>query len=714
MNIGADHDNASVTLIVYKDASDWSTATTSIPYTAGAATEPLYIPFSAFTIGGGTGAGNFTNVGAIQLKITGSTGAHAEITTIEAIGPSQFTTNFANYQPATVGTTVFWDTNSDGIRDNSEPGAANVPVELLQNGSVVATTTTNAQGTYQFTGLAPGSYSVKFETASGIKFTTEGVGSNANINSDAIPSTGTTPVFTLTSGENDTTRNAGLLPVDLSIVKSVNNSAPVLGTNVQFTITVSNASGYSQATGVNVSDVLPAGLTYVSSSAAQGSYNSSTGVWTVGTLASGASTTLTITATTTAATQITNIATVTGTDEVDAAPPSQLTSSATLAPIAETDLALTKSVNNPTPAVGTNVTFTLTVTNNGPNTATGVTATDVLPAGLTFVSDTASQGSYNASNGVWSIGTVASGAAPITLSLITTVTTGGVKTNTATVTGNQNDPNPNNNTGTATVTPPGDIGDMVFWDNNKDGVYDSGDTKVAGVTVQLLQNGAVVATTTTDASGMYEFTGVAPGAYSVKFIAPSGAVYTTENVGTNATINSNVNPATGITPTFTLASGQDDFGHNAGLLPVDLTLVKTVNNPTPTVGTNVNFTITVSDIAGYSAATNLQVSDLLPAGFTYVASSTAKGTYNSSTGVWSVGTLASGSSASLVITATVNVTGVLTNTATVTHTDYPDPNPPTSTVTVTSDPPPLPPTTPTVTPTPPTKLSKFYFVSHEF
>ena len=68
---------------------------------------------------------------------------------------------------------------------------------------------------------------------------------------------------------------------------------------------------------------------------------------------------------------------------------------------------------SPAPAVaGQPLTYTLTVTNNGPSNATGVTVTDPLPAALSFVSATPSQGSVERVNGVLTIhlGNLADGA----------------------------------------------------------------------------------------------------------------------------------------------------------------------------------------------------------------------------------------------------------------------------------------------------------------
>ncbi len=112
----------------------------------------------------------------------------------------------------------------------------------------------------------------------------------------------------------------------------------------------------------------------------------------------------------------------------------------------------------------------------------------------------------------------------------------------------------------------------------------------------------------------------------------------------------------------------------------DLSLSKQVDNPAPAPGTNVTFTLTV-DNAGPDAAPGVEVTDLLPSGFTYVSDSSggvAGGSfvdYNPTTGVWTLpSSVASGGSATLQITATINATGDFTNIAEITAAQATDPD----------------------------------------
>ena len=70
------------------------------------------------------------------------------------------------------------------------------------------------------------------------------------------------------------------------------------------------------------------------------------------------------------------------------------------------------------------------------------------------------------------------------------------------------------------------MGDFVWRDTNGNGVQDPGEVGVGGVTVRLLDaSGNVVATTVTDVTGHYVFSGLPAGEYSVEFVLPGGFTF---------------------------------------------------------------------------------------------------------------------------------------------------------------------------------------------
>lgn len=106
----------------------------------------------------------------------------------------------------------------------------------------------------------------------------------------------------------------------------------------------------------------------------------------------------------------------------------------------------------------------------------------------------------------------------------------------------------------------------------------------------------------------------------------------------------------------------------------DLSLAMSVSNAAPTAGATISYTLTVANAAlSPLTATGVTVQDSLPAGFTYTSHS-GSGSFDAATGVWSVGTLAPGSSASLTITGTVNATAgaTVTNSAEISASSAPD------------------------------------------
>jgi len=198
---------------------------------------------------------------------------------------------------------------------------------------------------------------------------------------------------------NDTASDATTIvsSSDLSLAKVTNNSGSGVGTNATFTVTLTN-SGPTNATNVVVRDQLPAGLTYVSSTPSTGSYNSGTGIWTVASLASGASATLQIVARVDVLGAITNTAQVTASDQPDPdstpnnnnpAEDDQASSNLSTSP---PNVVLCKTIQGqacPPPSApslppGSDITYVITFTNSGGSYASSFIITDPVPASTDF------------------------------------------------------------------------------------------------------------------------------------------------------------------------------------------------------------------------------------------------------------------------------------------------------------------------------------------
>ena len=146
----------------------------------------------------------------------------------------------------------------------------------------------------------------------------------------------------------------------------------------------------------------------------------------------------------------------------------------------ESDLAVTKTVSNATPTEGSNIVFTVTASNLGASNNSNVTVNDLLPSGYTYVSHTASTGTYVPGTGVWTIGNL-NDQANATLTITAIVNATGSYNNTATIstTSGIADPNTTNNTASVSTTPvitdsDGDgVPDSLDLDDDNDGILDS-------------------------------------------------------------------------------------------------------------------------------------------------------------------------------------------------------------------------------------------------
>ncbi len=296
------------------------------------------------------------------------------------------------------------------------------------------------------------------------------VGQTKTITITARPNVGTAPsTITMntsnlvgTQGETNAANNNASIGVtvhapnaDLSVQKTVQTSSPYYeGQQITYRITVTN-NGPDQTTNVVIQDT-PTGVTYVSGTATQGTFTTANGRWTIGTMNSGATETLTLVTTVNAGTgggTVRNAAAVYASDWPDLTSGNNSDSKTVNVTVAYADLGVTISVDDSTPNVGQYMNYTITVHNYGPLSTTGVQVTDLLPYSISR-SCSASVGSYSCTTGIWNIGTLTSGQI-VTMTLTSrprTGTSGQTIGNTASVTASAlPDPSPDPHPNSATV-----------------------------------------------------------------------------------------------------------------------------------------------------------------------------------------------------------------------------------------------------------------------
>jgi uncharacterized repeat protein (TIGR01451 family) len=324
-----------------------------------------------------------------------------------------------------------------GYGAGGEANGASVPMSVLygtlplQTGIAIDIDPIAGSGTYPFVRVR------SYSTASNLEAI------------EVLSSGAPTPTFTPTA----TFTNTPATPIaDLGLGMTVSNANPVLGETITYTITLANSSTDTTSS-VQVSDVLPAGLTFVTSGASQGGY--SAGIWDVGTVTGSGSATLSLTATVTGTpgSAINNVATITASSLPDPDSGNNSASAPITVRTTPVDLAVGMVVDNANPADGSAITYTLTVINTHGSVAVGsVQITSSLGAGLSAGTAIASQGTFAA--GTWDVGFLPAGASA-TLTLPVTVQVGyaGATLNhTASVTGaNQPETNASNSTASVPV-----------------------------------------------------------------------------------------------------------------------------------------------------------------------------------------------------------------------------------------------------------------------
>ncbi|MEQ8849359.1 SdrD B-like domain-containing protein [Botrimarina sp.] len=604
LNLAADQVDGTLILRAFSGAGNVSEATIELTDVDGLGTpvdtdgtidgdaaEAVSVAFADFSTTAGSGA-DFSSLTALQLELDftdpGENGLDAEVEVLGVVGFTTQTANFTVLDELSLGDRVFLDADNDGLFDAGESGVAGVALTLFEDTDndgdhldevAVDTTTTDANGLYLFAGLLPGDYIVRVDASNfGASGPLEGLATSTGNDVGGLPpdpnsdednnqdrgfaagdgSVVSLPV-TLVSGAEPTddgdtdpltnrTIDFGFFGFDVVVSKSVDGASAVPGATLEYEIVVTN-DGPSTATGVTLADTLPTGVTYVSGAttvsgqSVNGSAGSPTVTSTIGTLAAGASATVTINVSVdpSATGTLTNTAVIAATDEANT---TNNTATAATTVVPQIDLAITKTDDDAgaTLAPGDTVTYTLQVTNNGPSAATGVTVTDLLPSGATFApaGSTSPAATASVAGGTqltYNLGSLASGAdASITIVATIDASFTGTLTNTATVAGNESETIVANNTAaaqTSAAVPLGTISGRVFLDVDGDNVQDPSDPGIAGVVLSLFNSAdTLIAVTTTDSNGDYAFTNVVPGAYRVVQTQPAPFTDLDETSGT--------------------------------------------------------------------------------------------------------------------------------------------------------------------------------------
>jgi len=491
---------------------------------------------------------------------------------------------------------------------------------------------------------------------------------------------------------------------DLSVTKSHSGDFSV-GTNGVYTISVQN-KGQAPTTGpITVTDSLPTGLSYVSGTGAGWTCTAAGQTVTctsAGPIAKDAVSAimLTVAVGPAAAPGVVNVATAATAGDPNSANDSG--SDATVV-AGSLDLSIVKShLGNFT--VGGNGSYTLAVQNVGSMSTTGtITVTDTLPTGLTFISATGAGWNCSTAGQLVSCANSTPLAPASTRTLILTVSVGasaapGV-TNTAAVStpGDTNSAN-NSSSDPTTVTasanlsvtksgPPNcSIGGVPGCDGVTYSitVANAGPSAAGGVTLTDTlpvdpPTGATVVTfvSATPSQGTCS-AGSSAVTCSLGTLASGGSATVSLKVNVNSTalgrlITNNA--------TVTSAAADSNPANNSAAASMNVfpsppetdlevtTLTASPNPVTLSSGSNVTYTATVVN-KGRSTATQVKVTDTIPAGMTHISSNSTQGTCSFAAGTVTcdLGTLVKNSNKTITIVLKPSSIGSKTNTVAITST----------------------------------------------
>ncbi|WP_244515387.1 DUF11 domain-containing protein [Pacificibacter marinus] len=231
----------------------------------------------------------------------------------------------------------------------------------------------------------------------------------------------------------------------------------------------------------------------------------------------------------------------------------------------------------------------------------------------------------------------------------------------------------------------GTISGTLFEDTDNSGTLNGGETGLSALITVALYNDNGTPTDIADDVLVQTGETLNDGTYSFAAVDAT-LTYRIEVDETDPDIPaalslSTTNPLTGVTVTTGADTSGQDFGFATVAAAADLSLSKLAQDTSGVpltqadAGTAFDFVLTVTN-DGPGAASDVTVIDRLPDGYSYVSDDAAAtgGSYDEGTGLWTLGNIANGATASLTIRVTMNATGEHTNVAEITGSSLPDPD----------------------------------------
>ncbi|MEO9893244.1 gliding motility-associated C-terminal domain-containing protein, partial [Aurantibacter sp.] len=273
-------------------------------------------------------------------------------------------------------------------------------------------------------------------------------------------------------------------PIDLEVLKTVDNEFAVIGDTITFTVTVNNLDADRTARSIIIEDLIELGFEYVSHTESTGTYDLTTSEWDIVELEASSSATLSIEVLILEGGPYTNTATLLSSlPEDDTLANNEATVQVNIDLPEGIDLLLEKTALSENPLVNDIVVFTIKITNQSANgdTITNIQVEDIIPSSMdspfTNLSYEAPGSEYDPIKGIWSIESLARGES-IELTLSVNVPLEGTFTNTARILrSTPTDANPDNNEVTVIVNvslpTPAEVGFLFNqFSPNADGTND--------------------------------------------------------------------------------------------------------------------------------------------------------------------------------------------------------------------------------------------------